>query len=70
MRHKMNPDEKRKYMIGVKVDQKTKQQIEWIADREETQTSTYIYRLIEEHIKNYERISKLNIIEEINKEVE
>lgn len=69
MRRKINPDEKRKFMIGVKVDIKTKQQIEWIADREGTQTSTYIYRLIEDHIRNYEKISKINIMEEINKEV-
>lgn len=68
MRKKMNPEEKRKYMIGVKIDQKTKQQIEWIAEREKTQTSTYIYELIKDHIQNYEKISKLNILEEIKKE--
>lgn len=63
MRRKMGQSEKRRIMIGVKVDEATKRKIEKIAEREAEPTSTYIYNLLKKHIDEYEKIAKLNLDE-------
>ena len=54
MMPKKSPEIKRSYMIGIKVDQTTKEKIEYLAGMKGDKTSTYIYNLIKTHIAEKE----------------
>lgn len=54
MMPKKSPEIKRSYMIGIKVDQTTKEKIEYLAGMRGDKTSTYIYNLIKTHISEKE----------------
>lgn len=54
MMPKKSPEKKRSLMIGVKVDQKTKEKIEYLAEMKGDKTSTYIYNLVKKHIEEKE----------------
>lgn len=54
MMPKKSPETKRSLMIGIKVDQKTKEKIEYLAELKGDKTSTYIYNLVKSHISEKE----------------
>lgn len=54
MMPKKDPEVKRSYMIGVKVDISTKEKIEYLAGMKGDKTSTYIFNLIQNHIQEKE----------------
>lgn len=54
MMPKKSPEKKRSLMIGVKVDQNTKEKIEYLASMKGDKTSTYIYNLVQKHIEEKE----------------
>ena len=54
MMPKKSPETKRSLMIGIKVDQTTKEKIEYLAELKGDKTSTYIYNLIKSHISEKE----------------
>ena len=60
MRPKVSAEKKRKTILGIKTDNETKSKIDWIAEREGTPTSTYVYNLIKEHIDQYTKIAKID----------
>lgn len=60
MRHKMEIDEKRSKQIGVKVQIRTRKQLEYIADREDSTLSTLIDSILKDYINNYLRIAKID----------
>lgn len=59
MRRKLPTNIKRRKMIGLKVDEKTKKQIDYIAKANGDTTSTYIFNLITEHITQYTKMTKI-----------
>ena len=60
MRHKMGIDEKRSKQIGIKVQIKTKNQLQYIADREGSTLSTLVDIILKDYINNYFKIAKLD----------
>lgn len=60
MRHKMGINEKRSKQIGIKVQIKTRKQLEYIAKREDLTLSTLIDAIIKDYINNYFRIAKID----------
>lgn len=60
MRRKMEIDEKRSKQIGVKVQIKTRNQLEYIAEREDTTLSTLIDIILKDYINNYFKIAKID----------
>ena len=52
-RRKMFEDEKRNKFIGIKVKDDTKKKLQFIANRESVQLSTYIDILLVTHINEY-----------------
>lgn len=60
MRPKVKPEAKRDTMIGIKVNKETKEKIDYIADAAGEATSTYIFNLINEHIEQYSKMTKIN----------
>lgn len=59
MRKKLSQEAKRSKLIGIKVQQKTKEQLEYIAGREDTTLSTVINTILIEYIENYFKIAKI-----------
>lgn len=51
---KKKPKEKRSHIIGVKVDEETKEKLNYLAEIEDQKMSTYIYNLLLQHINNKE----------------
>lgn len=60
MRKKLNPNEKRNNYIGIKVKAKTREQLNYISDREATPISTIIDSIIKQYITTYFQIAKIN----------
>ena len=60
MRKKMTPDVKRNKQIGIKVQTKTRKQLDYIAKREDTPLSTVINKILVEYINNYFKIAKID----------
>lgn len=60
MRKKLPSDKKRRILIGCKVDEKTKKQIDYIAEANGDTTSTYIFNLISDHIAQYTKMTRIN----------
>ena len=54
MMPKKSPKEKRSIVIGVKVDEETKEKIDYLAGMKGEWTSTYIYNLLKSHISEKE----------------
>lgn len=54
MMPRKSPETKRSYMIGVKIDQITKEKIEYLAEMENEKVSTYVFNLIKEQIAKKE----------------
>ena len=65
MRPKVDIEKKRDILIGVKVDKTTKAKIDYIAKREGDATSTYIFNLINDHIKQYTQYARIKWEEEL-----
>lgn len=59
MRKKLSDDIKRNSQIGIKVQSKTKQQLEYIAGREDLTLSTLINMILMDYISNYFKIAKI-----------
>lgn len=53
MRRKISKEEKREYILGVKVKLDTKQKFKFVCSAEGESVSTRINKLIEEYIDNY-----------------
>ena len=67
MRKKLAADIKRNSQIGIKVKNITKEQLEYIAGREDLTLSTLINQILVDYIENYFKIAKIkweNIPEE------
>lgn len=60
MRKKLAADIKRNSQIGIKVQSKTKEQLEYIAGREDLTLSTLINMILVEYISNYFKIAKID----------
>ena len=60
MRRKMTKDEKRNQQIGIKVLTKTRQQLDFIADRDQITLSTLINNILVDYIENYFKIAKID----------
>ena len=60
MRRKLPENEKRSKIIGIKVTETTKKQLEYIANREATTVSTTIDKILQEYINNYFSIAKID----------
>ena len=54
MMPKKAPEKKRSIVIGVKVDTKTKEKVEYLAGMNGIKVSTYIYNLLIKHIEEKE----------------
>lgn len=60
MRRKMTEDVKRNKIIGIKVQTRTKEQLEYIAEREGTTLSTVTNDILVKYINDYFRIAKID----------
>lgn len=60
MRRKMAADEKRNKQIGIKVLTITREQLEYIAGREQVTLSTLINDILVSYIENYLKIAKID----------
>lgn len=60
MRPKLPKESKRNQIIGIKVLDKTRKQLEYIAKREGTTLSTIINSILLNYIENYTKIAKIN----------
>ena len=60
MRRKMAENEKRNRLIGIKVQLKTREQLEYIAERDQLTLSTLINNILVDYIENYFRIAKID----------
>ena len=69
MRAKLNPNDKRSIIIGIKVTPKTRKQVQYLAEREAEKMSTYIAKLVEQRIEQFTRDTKTDW-EQIFKELE
>lgn len=68
MMPKKTAKEKRSQVIGIKVDEETREKIEYLAGMKGDKTSTYIYNLLKKHIEEKEPwISKE--IDDLHKEM-
>lgn len=54
MMPKKPPEEKRSHIIGVKVDEETKEKINYLAGMNGKKASTYIYNILRNHIAELE----------------
>lgn len=59
MRKKLNVNEKRNNFIGIKVQSITRNQLNYIAEREATPVSTLIDSILKDYISNYLKIAKI-----------
>lgn len=60
MRKKLPDEKRRKSFIGIKVKDKTKNQLEYIAKRDAKPLSTLINEILLSYIDQYFKISKIN----------
>ena len=60
MRRKLPNDEKRSKIIGIKVKEETRQQLQYIADRDGHTLSTCIDIILRKQIEEYFEIHKIN----------
>lgn len=60
MRPKLPKENKRSQIIGIKVLDRTRKQLEYIAKREDTTLSTLINTILLDYIDNYIKIAKIN----------
>ena len=60
MRKKINTEEKRSVIIGIKVKQETKDKVKYLSEAEAETISTYINRILEAHIETYTKLHKIN----------
>ena len=60
MRQKINENERRNNLIGIKVKKETRQKLDFIAEREARPLSTQIDIILREYIDNYFNIAKID----------
>ena len=60
MRKKLPTDEKRSKIIGIKVKEETRQQLQYIADREGHTLSTCIDIILRKQIEEYFELQKID----------
>ena len=60
MRKKLPIDEKRNKIIGIKVKEETRQQLQYIADRDGHTLSTCIDIILRKQIEEYFELHKIN----------
>lgn len=60
MRRKLPANQKRDKIIGIKVTEITKKQLEYIANREATTVSTTIDNILQDYISNYFKIAQID----------
>lgn len=60
MRKKLPLDEKRNKIIGIKVKEETRQQLQYIADRDGHTLSTCIDIILRKQIEEYFELHKIN----------
>ena len=51
MRKRLNNDDKRSVIIGVKVKEETENRIKYLSEIEDTKMSSYINEILEKHIE-------------------
>lgn len=67
MRKRLNKDDKRSVIIGVKVKEETKEKIKYLSTIEDIKMSSYINEILEKHIEAKTKIWGINW-EDISKE--
>lgn len=60
MRKKLDEDKKRNKLIGIKVQANTREQLDYIANREQLTVSTLINEILINYIDNYFKIARIN----------
>ena len=60
MRQRLNENERRDNLIGIKVKKETRQKLDFIAEREARPLSTQIDIILKEYIESYFRIAKID----------
>lgn len=60
MRPRLNPNDKRNCLIGIKVKRETRDKLEFIAEREAHPLSTQIDLILKDYIDRYFEIAKIN----------
>ncbi len=60
MRKKLSATAKRTEIIGVKVKKEVKDKIHYLSERDATQMSTYINKILEAHIEQHTKIHNIN----------
>lgn len=60
MRKKIEPNKKRSVIIGIKVKQETKEKIKYLSEVEAEPISTYINRILENHIEAHTKLHRIN----------
>lgn len=65
MRQKLDEDNKRSKIIGVKVKPRIAQQLKYLSEAEDIKISSYINILLETHIEETTKLKKINWDEEL-----
>ena len=70
MRKKLSTEDKRTEIIGIKVKKDVKEKIKYLSERDITQMSTYINKILETHIEQHTKIHNINWDEIFNEREE
>ena len=60
MRKRLNEDDKRSVIIGIKVKKDIKEKIQYLSEVEDIGMSSYINKIIENHIKNRTKFENID----------
>lgn len=67
MRKRLNAEEKRSVIIGIKVKKEIKEKIQYLSEVDDIGMSTYINKILENHIESITKLTPINW-EEVLKE--
>lgn len=70
MRKRLNAEEKRSVIIGIKVKEETKEKIKYLSEVEDQGMSTYINKILEDHITERTRFGGIDWKTILGKEAE
>lgn len=60
MRKRLNENDKRSVIIGIKVKKEIKEKIQYLSEVEDIGMSTYINRILESHIEHITKLTPIN----------
>lgn len=70
MRKRLNEKEKRSVIIGIKVKKELKDKIQYLSEVDDIGMSSYINKILENHIENITKLTPINWNEILNKKGE